>query len=446
MVSRLFAAAMVLALAGPGFDGCQGGPTPGAIPPGTTVACFTDSDCVPMACEDLRCVASQCMVVSSMRDGDGDLHAPPPCGDDCDDTDARVFPGADEICDGRDQDCDMRVDEDAAPRAIATLLGTASQQLSAAAVGNSIVVTDTGFTSGVRLRAVDFQGHVGAGVPVLADPIEVVDVATTSAGGVVVVGRRVGPGTDHVLETYPIELTSGVLSVRPISTMTMLADGVEAIRLRAEPVGDSFVLVWDDRADDRWATMPGWAAAVQVIHAAGSSSPLDVASDGASIAVPSSATTVTFLAVADGATAGTQTFASGLADDPLTMGTHDYIVAFHDAFDHQLAHMTVSAVLPMRGAPSQGSGLPLRVDETSFGPLVTRFDALNTHRLGIGVWALLMPETLDAVRADFPPSTVSAGIGGSALGFDVVSSAAGTAVLTNFGNNGAVLTVLGCQP
>lgn len=33
-------------------------------------------------------------------------------GSDCDDTDATVFPGADERCDGRDNDCDATVDED----------------------------------------------------------------------------------------------------------------------------------------------------------------------------------------------------------------------------------------------------------------------------------------------------------------------------------------------
>lgn len=42
-------------------------------------------------------------------DADGDGHFT--CAGDCDDADARAFPGAAEVCDGRDQDCDGRVDD-----------------------------------------------------------------------------------------------------------------------------------------------------------------------------------------------------------------------------------------------------------------------------------------------------------------------------------------------
>lgn len=46
-------------------------------------------------------------------DGDGDGYLPISCGgDDCDDTDPNVFPGAPEICDGEDSDCDGDVPAD----------------------------------------------------------------------------------------------------------------------------------------------------------------------------------------------------------------------------------------------------------------------------------------------------------------------------------------------
>lgn len=445
MIARLLPAALLFALTGPGFDGCEGQGAGGPVPPGTTAACFADADCASMACEDVRCIASECRVVASMRDGDLDGHAPVPCGDDCDDADSRVFPGAAELCDGRDQDCDTLVDEDAPPGAIATLLGTASDQLASAAVADVVVITDTGFSSGARLRTFDFHGHLGAAVPLTSDPIEVIDVAPTSTGGVVVVGRSVVGGTDHVVETYPIDVVASVLTVHPSSMAATLADGVQPVRIRAEPAGASFVVVWDDPADARWAWMPSWTAPV-MIAATGALAPFDVASDGASVAIPIDTTVLGFFSSADGSSLGMHTFAGGLADEPVAAGPTDYLVAFHDAFDHQLAHASVAMVQPMHTAPSQGNGLPLRIDSTPLGPLVTRFDPTGARRMGIGVWALLLPDTLDAVRGDFPPSMVSAGAPGTALDFDVVSSAAGTAVLTNFGSGGSVVTVLACQP
>ncbi len=49
----------------------------------------------------------------SAIDADGDGHPPYELGgDDCDDADPDIYTGADERCDGRDEDCDLRVDEE----------------------------------------------------------------------------------------------------------------------------------------------------------------------------------------------------------------------------------------------------------------------------------------------------------------------------------------------
>jgi len=49
----------------------------------------------------------------SCEDGDGDNYGPGcALGDDCDDTDPAVHPGADEACNGADDDCDETIDED----------------------------------------------------------------------------------------------------------------------------------------------------------------------------------------------------------------------------------------------------------------------------------------------------------------------------------------------
>jgi len=44
-------------------------------------------------------------------DADGDGHPRPPEGLDCDDEDPEVHPGADEVCDGKDNNCDQLLDE-----------------------------------------------------------------------------------------------------------------------------------------------------------------------------------------------------------------------------------------------------------------------------------------------------------------------------------------------
>jgi hypothetical protein len=56
--------------------------------------------------------------VTAYEDSDGDLYGDPspsdpeaPAGTDCDDTDPDTYPGAEEIADGKDNDCDGEVDE-----------------------------------------------------------------------------------------------------------------------------------------------------------------------------------------------------------------------------------------------------------------------------------------------------------------------------------------------
>ena len=59
-----------------------------------------------------NCVGSNCVQVA--LDSDGDQHGSSACvaapGDDCDDTQAAIFPGATELCDGIDNDCDKKID------------------------------------------------------------------------------------------------------------------------------------------------------------------------------------------------------------------------------------------------------------------------------------------------------------------------------------------------
>ncbi|MBI2898174.1 MAG: hypothetical protein HYY06_31785 [Deltaproteobacteria bacterium] len=80
----------------------------GACVAGAAVTCDDGNDCTRDLCSE-----AQRSCTHGMRDVDGDGHADAACrgGDDCDDSDGSVLPGAREVCDdGRDNDCDRARD------------------------------------------------------------------------------------------------------------------------------------------------------------------------------------------------------------------------------------------------------------------------------------------------------------------------------------------------
>src|SRR5262249_24807199 len=74
--------------------------------PARAPSCEDHDECTRDVCDE---VAKSCAHVRLPRDEDGD--GSDACNGDCDDRDPAIHPGATELCDQRDQDCDQKVDE-----------------------------------------------------------------------------------------------------------------------------------------------------------------------------------------------------------------------------------------------------------------------------------------------------------------------------------------------
>ncbi len=87
-------------------NGAEGCAPDGRCLPGAPPTCDGGDECSVDTCDRTR---DTCTNIPTERDEDGDGVSA--CGGDCDDRDPGVAPGLSELCDGRDQNCDGRIDE-----------------------------------------------------------------------------------------------------------------------------------------------------------------------------------------------------------------------------------------------------------------------------------------------------------------------------------------------
>lgn len=432
---------VLLAGAGP-FEGCDesAGGDPRPLPRDTSEGCFFDSDCTPVGCEELRCVAGACVETAPIRDADGDGAAPPPCGMDCDDTQASIGPGQTELCDLIDQDCDGRIDEMAVPRALRFDMSTDDPTMSMASWDAQVIVSDATFTSrGVRTRRLDLDGRLGTVEALLDTEREIVltDASATEDGAWFAIAEdgdasgapqriallRTRRGADGVVEVVGEAARREVIDVQALSVIE---------------VAGTVVVAWDEADTTRWLWSPAWADAVQVADGlvAGLGS-LDLASDGASVVVPSGRRLVAFFAPGDGALEGTQTATGDLGGGRPLASADGFVWAIvQDAFDFSLQRVAASSVGPMATLPT-GGGLELGIDVSGEGLVLTRVGSD-----GVRAWVLDADDPTRIVRT-FRPDEIS-GSSRPVVGIDVAVTSQGTAILTNFGARGSSLAVLAC--
>ena len=124
-------------------SGTDGGATYKCVAQACAVTCTADSDCddgdvctgneicnpttktcqtgTPPVCDDKSdCTTNECDPLKGcyfpLIDADGDDHADVKlgaCGDDCDDSNKTIYVGAAELCDGKDNNCNGQIDENA---------------------------------------------------------------------------------------------------------------------------------------------------------------------------------------------------------------------------------------------------------------------------------------------------------------------------------------------
>jgi hypothetical protein len=429
----LLAGLLSLALMGSEFDGCGGGarvPDRRALPMATG-GCWIDADCGTDACFALACVAGECVSAGPRADADGDGFPPSPCGDDCNDGDANVFPGAAERCDGRDQDCDGTTDEDApGVGTLTSIEGLVDAEIVTS--GDAFVVIGRGLSgelAGLVLEGPD-SVPVALFTPELPEVVELTSAA--SDGERIVVALAIGGDAQR------LEIAREGSALIALSPPTSLGASGVATALDVHLFGGQDWIALDTadaEEPQRWLWRSGDGATLTPF-AAGMVGPR-MADDGASLVLASGEAQLDFLA-ADGSSIASQTlpgsFATGL---PIASGTGEIVAAYRDSFDHNLIGVTASATRSPSAAPFGARADAVSVRRLSEGVLVMR-----ASPSGLSAW-ILAPD-LRTYLAAFTPSDLST-VGGSPDRVSAATNASGTsAILSAYGST-SVAAILSCD-
>jgi hypothetical protein len=225
---------------------------------------FDELDCNDgdVCTEDSCDPAFGCVYRALVADADGDGHASPRpgfaadndvCGDDCNDRSAAAYPGAEELCDALDNDCDgivdngaMYVPSTAAPTRVGT--GDGHEMMGDLTSTGSEFVASYTARRGTRWRSF-LTTLTPAGVRVSESPIANVN-ADTYAGGLLFAGGSIATAWHDARQAgnYEIYFARFDLAIEKLAPDLRLTDApFPSLHPSLLWNQSEYLLVWDDR-------------------------------------------------------------------------------------------------------------------------------------------------------------------------------------------------------